>query len=218
MKLLGVARLFTVACLSSCQPDDELLPHELVRKVDNAIIKEVLISPREIAPGVLSTPSASFHYPVGQPVSFDDNDRTYRSVVDHFKLLDGDSELEVSLVWNEIKDLVTLHPTATLPIETDLTLALRTHWEEKINGGWIAFSEADQSVVYEEKNQNFSIKHFSERAIIHSIRPANDAPVSIFTIPQATLNFAEESPIRMLKVIKEKKRTMMHRLQKTTMT
>ncbi|HEY3429564.1 MAG TPA: hypothetical protein VGK39_02735, partial [Cyclobacteriaceae bacterium] len=113
----------------------------------------------EITPGDGSTEISVFNAPQGvfnmevnkqfEIIDPEDNKpRYFQAKLDHFKVLDGKTEIPASLEWNENNDVVALNPFDILPPTKDLKTSLQVSFEEKVGGVWRPVT--DDGKVYVE--------------------------------------------------------------------
>jgi hypothetical protein len=69
-------------------------------------------------------------------VDINNNTRTFKIVLDHFKLMHQGQQIPGNLIWNDNHDVVAIETFDILPGESEIQMKVQVHFEEKINGVW----------------------------------------------------------------------------------
>lgn len=85
---------------------------------------------------VFAIPQATFNMKVGEPIIIpeDDGDKTYKIILEKFRLLHNGQEVPGVLEWSTYKDRANFVSTDILPPNEELTVQVEVSFKEKING------------------------------------------------------------------------------------
>lgn len=105
------------------------------------VIAETSPAPSSNDVNVFNGAQVAFNMKVDHLFEFtdiNDNTKTYKIVLDHFKLEQQGQQILGNLVWNDNHDVVAIETFDILPGEEEIDLKVQVHFEEKINDTWQA--------------------------------------------------------------------------------
>jgi hypothetical protein len=109
---------------------------------------------------VFTAPQVSFNTSIGKDFSMmdmQDNINSYRIALDEFTLMKDGTKIPGTIQWNANSDVAVLKTSEILPPQSNLSVAVKIHWEKKSGGGmWEAVHDNDNVVIYETKETHFT--------------------------------------------------------------
>jgi hypothetical protein len=114
------------------------------------IIAEVTPGEGEKDVNVFNSPQVVFNVAVGHVFEIvDQNNQTkaFRVKLDHFRVMNGSSQIQGTLQWNSDKDVLAFNSRDILPSKKQLTASVRVSFEERVNGVWVALQENGRVVT-----------------------------------------------------------------------
>lgn len=103
------------------------------------IIAETSPGQNEKKVNVFNAPQAAFNISINKVfelVDIDDQKKSFRAVMDYFKITEPSSTITGTLKWNANNDVVAFEPFEILPPNKTIKLSLKVHFEEQVNGVW----------------------------------------------------------------------------------
>lgn len=109
---------------------------------------------------VFTAPQVSFNTAIGKDFSMmdmQDNVNSYRIALDDFTLTKDGTKIPGTIQWNANSDVAVLKTSEILPPQSNLSVAVKIHWEKKSGSGlWEAVHDNDNVVIYETKETHFT--------------------------------------------------------------
>ncbi|MEN8122995.1 MAG: hypothetical protein ABFS35_21830, partial [Bacteroidota bacterium] len=99
---------------------------------------------------VFNAAQAVFNMPIDKTfelVDLDDQKKSFKIVLDHFKITDSGKEVQGNLEWNAENDVVAFNSFEILPPQKKLKLEVQVSFKEKINGRWEPVMANGQNIV-----------------------------------------------------------------------
>lgn len=127
---------------------------------------------------VFNTPQLVFNIPVGETFTvadMEENTHHFRAVLNSFTVADGTKTLTGQLIWNEDKHVVVFDPSDLLPGNTQIAIAARLSFEERINGVWLPV-------------------HFENKPVTETIDAVFETSAAPDFIPPANVAYAYPAP------------------------
>ena len=118
------------------------------------VISDVTPHPNSVEVDVFTTPQAVFNMPLNKNFELIDTDeklKSFRIILDHFKVHDDAYEIPYSHVWNESNEVLIFESYDILPPGKKLTLTLQISFEELKNGQWKTVIVNGKKVVESRK-------------------------------------------------------------------
>ena len=88
---------------------------------------------------VFTTPQVAFAMAIGKPYEIldnDDNFKSYRVQLDHFKVTHNGAPVDGEIDWNDRNDVAIFRSYEILPPEAELEVSVKILWEEKVRYSW----------------------------------------------------------------------------------
>lgn len=123
-----------------------------------AVISDITPAAYSREVDVFTTAQAVFNLPVGKDFQLKDVDdivKSFRVKLEHFKVMDGQTELPANLTWNFEKDVVACENLDIFPPQKELRAEVVISFEERVNGVWKAV-ELNGKKVTEKKEATFT--------------------------------------------------------------
>ena len=122
------------------------------------VISEVTPNFGEKDVSVFNAPQGVFNMEIGkvfEMVDIDDQKKSFRIKLDHFKVLEGTREIPGSLEWNDDLTVLAFNSIDVLPPQKTLKASVQISFEELINGAWRPVIDQGQRIT-EKKVTNFT--------------------------------------------------------------
>lgn len=107
---------------------------------------------------VFLTPQAAFNMPINEPFKILDTDgkeKSFRAVLDYFKILDGNQVISSIPEWNSTNDVLALRPLDVLAGQKQLKVSVKIHFQIKEGEGVWTDYKVDGNVEGEERTVAF---------------------------------------------------------------
>jgi hypothetical protein len=125
---------------------------------DIQVIADVTPASDEADVNVFNTPQAVFNMAINKTFELVDDEnqkRSFRIKLDHFKLLVDNKAIVGTIEWNDEKEVASFNSYEILPEKKVIKVAVQVSFEEYSNGAWAPAVENGQIVV-EKKEQVFT--------------------------------------------------------------
>ena len=106
---------------------------------------------------VFTTPQVAFNMKINTPFEFEDDQgvKTYRILLNEFKVTEQGNAIQGELEWNQHKDVVNFVSHDLLPPNTNLKAAVRVTFQEQRGGNWVTLTN-NGSAAQEQEERSFT--------------------------------------------------------------
>ncbi len=108
---------------------------------------------------VFTTPQAVFNMPINQifeMVDTDDIKKSFRIVLDEFKLTQAGAPISGNIAWNDTKDVAAFDSHEVFPSEKQMKVNVQISFEEKKSGTWTPVFDVDGKRIIEKRESAFT--------------------------------------------------------------
>jgi len=92
---------------------------------------------------VFTVPQAAFNMRINKPFELEDDQgvKTYRILLDEYKVTSAGSAIQGDIVWNENNDVANFISFDILPPNTSITVNVAVSFQEKKGGSWVTLTQ-----------------------------------------------------------------------------